>query len=220
MKKLFTCQGRPLGLIILAGGYSRRMKSHKAMLPVPGGVLIERTLDQLREHFAQVIVSVSDRRRFEFLPDCDMVEDPVQGQGPMRGLHTALPESRHEKNFVIACDIPVIRMNFLADLISAASSYEIAVPVKRQGQLEPLFAVYSQKVRPVMGKLLDSGERSLLPLFALCRTRRVFLDDSWMVNLNTRSDYKNFLKQNASKVSWGKNGKKQGMVNKSRGGER
>lgn len=194
MGNILTCNGRPLGLIILAGGKSRRMKRNKALLPVPGGVLIETVLGQLQDRFAQVIVSVSNRKGFDFLSGVDLIPDPVPDQGPMYGIYHAMGVSRYDKNFVIACDIPVIDMEFLQMLVAAAAAVEIAVPENGGRLLEPLFAVYSQSVRPIMGKLLERGERSLLPLFERCRVKKVPLGDKTLVNLNTRSDYERFLK--------------------------
>lgn len=194
MGNILTCNGRPLGLIILAGGKSRRMKRNKALLPVPGGVLIETVLGQLQDRFAQVIVSVSNRKGFDFLSGVDLIPDPVPDQGPMYGIYHAMGVSRYDKNFVIACDIPVIDMEFLQMLVAAAAAVEIAVPENGGRLLEPLFAVYSQSVRPIMGKLLERGERSLLPLFERCRVKKVPLVDKTLVNLNTRSDYERFLK--------------------------
>ncbi len=194
MGNILTCNGRPLGLIILAGGKSRRMRRNKALLPVPGGVLIETVLGQLQDRFAQVIVSVSNRKGFDFLSGVDLIPDPVPDQGPMYGIYHAMGVSRYDKNFVIACDIPVIDMEFLQTLITAAAVVDISVPENGGCLLEPLFAVYSQSVRPIMGKLLERGERSLLPLFERCRVKKVPLEGKTLVNLNTRSDYERFLK--------------------------
>jgi molybdopterin-guanine dinucleotide biosynthesis protein A len=196
MKNQFTCNGQPLGLIVLAGGRSRRMNRNKALLPVPGGVLIEMILNQLQHRFDQMIISVSDRRKFTFLSDVEIIEDPVPDQGPMLGIYSALAASRWDKNFVIACDIPVINIDFLEKLVSAAAAADIAVPENGKAQLEPLFAIYSRTVRSVMGQLLKKGERSLLPLFDRCIIRRVPLAGKpWMVNLNDRKNYENFLKK-------------------------
>jgi molybdopterin-guanine dinucleotide biosynthesis protein A len=193
MERILTCNNRPLGLIILAGGRSRRMRRNKALLAVPGGVLIETILRQLRERFAQVIVSVSNRKDFNFLSNVDLVPDPVPDQGPMYGIYHAMGVSCYDKNFVIACDIPVIDMELLQRLITAAESVDIAVPENGDHLLEPLFAVYSQSVRPVMKELLERGERSLLPLFKSCRVKKVPLKGEPLVNLNTLEDYERFL---------------------------
>jgi hypothetical protein len=43
--------------------------------------------------------------------------------------------------------------------------------------------------------LLRNGERSILPLFGRCRTVVVRLEDAtWLRNLNTREDYRSYLR--------------------------
>ncbi|NOR12597.1 MAG: NTP transferase domain-containing protein [Candidatus Aminicenantes bacterium] len=195
MKDLFLCNGQSLSLIVLAGGSSRRMQWDKALLPAPEGTIIEHILNQLEEHFNEVLISVSSKEKFTFLKRRLIVDDKPD-EGPMMGIKTALQASRNEKNFVIACDIPDIDLGFLQRLIREAEHSDIALPISPGGRKEPLFAVYSKSVLPEIEKLLDEGVLSLLPLFERCKVRYVPMGESvWFKNLNTRKDYKNFLKQ-------------------------
>lgn len=195
MKKLFLCEGKPLSLILLAGGQSRRMKRNKALLPLPGGTLIERILGQVEDHFDEVLISVSESQPFLFL-DRRLVVDPVPGQGPMRGLLSALKVARNKRCFAVACDIPNINLNFIKRMILAGAEFDAVVPVSSGGRREPLFAVYSHAVLPLIEDLLNSGTRSLLPLLDLCRTKYIRMADSaWFKNLNTVKDYQDFLKR-------------------------
>jgi molybdopterin-guanine dinucleotide biosynthesis protein A len=195
VKDLFLCNGRPLGLIVLAGGSSRRMQWDKALLPAPEGTIIEHIIEQLEDHFEEVLVSVSSKKKFDFL-DRTLIVDEKPGEGPMMGIKTALRYSRNKTCFVIACDIPDIDLGFLARLIHEAHKADIALPVSPDGRLEPLFAVYDKAVVPEMQRLLDRGVRSLLPLFESCSVQYVPMEkNSWFKNLNTRKDYENFLTQ-------------------------
>ncbi|MGD9346613.1 MAG: molybdenum cofactor guanylyltransferase [Candidatus Aminicenantes bacterium] len=195
MKDLFLCNGQPLGLILLAGGSSRRMQWDKALLPVAEETIVEHILKQLEDHFSEVLVSVSDRKKFDFLKRT-LVVDEKPGKGPMMGIKTALRTSVQEKCFVIACDIPEIDLGFLTRLVREADKADITLPVSPRGRLEPLFAVYSKAVLPVMQKLLDCGVLSLLPLFERGNVRYVPLgENNWFRNLNTRKDYENYLRR-------------------------
>lgn len=184
----------PLGLIVLAGGDGRRMRKNKARLPVPGGTLIERILNQLRGLFAETLVSVSEAAGFDFLPE-RKIEDPVPGQGPMRGLHTALTSARFDGNFVIACDIPDIDLPFLRSLLEASHGQSITIAAQPDGLPEPLFGVYHRSTCPEMERLLNLGFRSLLALHKKHPPRLVPLPLSarWMKNLNSPEDYRRFL---------------------------
>lgn len=201
MKDLFLCNGQPLSLVVLAGGSSRRMQWDKALLPAPEGTLIEHILNQLEERFDEVLISVSNAENFVFLKRT-LVIDEKPGEGPMMGIKTALQASRHEKNFVIACDIPNIHHGFLTQLILEAKKADIALPVSPGGRLEPLFAVYSKTIFPLMEELLEKGIFSLLPLFERCKVRYVQMREStWFKNLNTPREYEAFLKRASRWVS-------------------
>lgn len=195
MKDLFLSSGHPLSLILLAGGSSRRMQWDKALLPMFEGTIIEHILEQLEDHFDEVLISVSHKEKFEFL-NRTLVVDENPGEGPMMGIKTALESSRNEKNFVIACDIPDIDLKFLQKLIREAGHSDITLPLSRAGRREPLFAIYAKAVVPEMEKLLDEGILSLLPLYERCKVRYIPMgENTWFKNLNTRKDYEDYLKQ-------------------------
>lgn len=184
----------PYSLIVLAGGGSRRMNQDKALLPVKDGTLIEYILQQLEGYFVDTLVSISESDKFEFL-NKKLVVDEKQGYGPMMGIKSALSVSRHEKNFVIACDIPKIHFNLLDNILLMGQNSDIIVPISPSGQVEPLFAVYSKSILPQMERLIRENTHSLLPLFDLCKTDYVKLDsDSGLKNLNTLEDYEAFLR--------------------------
>lgn len=224
MKHQIRCGGRPVTIIVLAGGRGRRMKSDKARLPVRGGTLLEHVLGQVRPYFEEVLVSVSAGQRFSIgrtigartrpgekvkadrqaprrsadganEQGTRCVVDRAPNLGPMAGLLAGLKAATNDICAIVACDIPDVHVPLLRKLARAAEGAEIAVPVDQNGDFEPLFAVYSKAVVPKIEELLRAGERSLIPLLRDCRTARVPLEDaSWLRNLNTRRDYDNYIK--------------------------
>ena len=195
MKDLFLSNGQPLSLIVLAGGSSRRMQWDKSLLPTPEGTIIEHILKQLEAHFDQVLISVSSREKFAFL-NKTLIVDEKPGEGPMMGIKTALESSRNERNFVIACDIPDVDLNFLQRLVRVAGHSDITLPLSQTGRRVPLFAIYAKSVIPEMEKLLKGDVLSLLPLFERCHVQYVPMgENTWFKNLNTRKDYEDYLEQ-------------------------
>jgi len=196
--------GRPVTLIILAGGRSRRMKRDKAGLPMPEGTLLERILIQAEGYFEEILISLSAGQKISVggsklppgrRPAVRRVEDEVPGQGPMAGILAGLKAASHGVCAVIACDIPDIHLNLMRRLVRQAEKYDVVVPLSPSGLVEPLFAVYRRRVRVKMQKLLDSGQRSLLPLLDAVRTCRLPLGSSARLkNLNTPDEYLSFLK--------------------------
>ena len=171
------------------------MKQDKALLPVGEGTLIEYILAQIQSHFRDTILSVSESDKFIFLNQ-KLVVDEKKGYGPLMGIKSALAVSLHEKNFVMACDIPKIPLKLLDKILLKGQKFDIVVPVSTNGRIEPLFAVYSKSILPQMKRLIEDNIHSLLPLFDICKTGYVKLDtDSLLNNLNTKQDYENFLSQ-------------------------
>lgn len=189
-----SCGGRPVSLIVLAGGKSLRMKTDKASLPLPGGTLVERVLAQVEGLFDEVLISVS-RDQVKAFPGRRTVVDGAEGLGPMAGILAGLKAARNKTCAVLACDIPDIDVRLLASLIRKADGRDIVVPVTPEGFLEPLFAVYSRRLVPLIEGSLRVGEYSVLPLIESARTLKVRTGKKVPIrNLNTPEDYKDYLR--------------------------
>jgi len=204
---------------VLAGGRGRRMKADKAALAVGKRTLLEHVLAQVEPLFDEVLVSVSTGQEIAFsrgartrpsrglasatrgqAPGIRSVPDEKPGLGPIGGLLAGLKAARNDACFVVACDIPEVPSPLLRSLARAARDADIAVAVDPAGHYEPLFAVYSRPVIPAIESLLESGQRSLLPLYGICRTSVVPLaDPRKLANLNTREDYEAYLRWKARK---------------------
>lgn len=187
-------KARPVSLIVLAGGTSRRMKQDKVRLLVGTEPLIQKILKQVEGYFDEVLLSVSKGQTFDFV-SCPQVEDEVEGQGPLAGILSGLRAAVHDVCVVAACDIPDIDMAFVGRMLEAAKGWEIVVPSSAEGTFEPLLAVYKKSVIPKIEKLLATSNRQVLALFGLCKTRVLKMSDSsWLKNLNTPEDYRAYLK--------------------------
>jgi molybdopterin-guanine dinucleotide biosynthesis protein A len=169
------------------------MKQDKARLVVGTEPLIQKILKQVEGYFDEVLLSVSKGRPFDFV-SCPQVEDEVEGQGPLAGILSGLRAAAHDVCVVAACDIPDIDMAFIARMLEASEGCEIVVPSSAEGKFEPLLAVYKKSVIPKIERLLASSNRQVLALFDLCKTRVLKMgDSSWLRNLNTPEDYREYL---------------------------
>ena len=179
----------PVTGIVLAGGQSRRMGTDKSLLPFHGRPLIQHVCDQLRLLVSDILIAANSDGRFSFL-SLPVITDEVPGQGPLRGIASALAASRHDLNFVIACDIPWVDHVLLKFLLQEAQGCDCVMPVTREGYYEPLFAVYRKNALPAMLSALESGQRRVTALFPYCRVRTIVVPDrKWLDNVNTRDDY-------------------------------
>jgi molybdopterin-guanine dinucleotide biosynthesis protein A len=182
----------PAAAIILAGGQSSRLGFDKRTLTVGGVPIVAHLCGALRPFFEQIIIGANS------LSPCacadagaELVADRRPDEGPMMAIASCLARSRHELNFVIACDVPRPPLHVVRALLDEARGRDGAVPVTSTGRWEPLFAVYRRDLRGEMDALLDSGERSLLPLIESGDFSRVELARFGLEaipNINTTDD--------------------------------
>lgn len=181
--------------IVLAGGRSSRMGRDKAQLIYEGRTLLQRSIDFLREHFAETIVAGGDPARY---PDLDVpcAPDRLSGQGALIGIHAGLCATRRPRIFVMACDAPFPQLALIERLLTMAPEADWIVPRTDRG-LEPLFAVYSQRCRPAIESLFAANELRVRLLAKQVAT--VYLEEAELrlldpqlrsfINLNTPGEW-------------------------------
>lgn len=161
--------------IVLCGGRSTRMGADKAARPFAGETLIGRAVRVIGEVTDEVIVVARAEQSaappFIGLP-ARIVHDPVEDLGPLAGLAAGLAASTTDVNFVIACDMPLIKPAVLQRLWDLRDDADICVAVV-DGQASPLCAVYRSHVASVAHELLAAGERRVMALLDRVQTKRV-----------------------------------------------
>lgn len=182
--------------IILAGGKSSRMGRDKSLLTADNIPLIKKIASQLDGYFKEIIIGANDIEKYRFL-HLRVVPDLEEGKGPLMGIYSTLKSSKHEINFVVACDIPDLDMNYVIELIGQAKDHEIVIPIWSDGRFEPLFAVYKKSILGNIKKLLDADKRKIRLLFESVDVKYVPLPDEgkWYRNLNTMEEYQNYIQK-------------------------
>ncbi|HPO11992.1 MAG TPA: molybdenum cofactor guanylyltransferase [Candidatus Hydrogenedentes bacterium] len=183
----------PATVIVLAGGKSRRMGSDKSLLLFMGKPLIQHICVQVAPHFDELLIAGGKERQLHFL-NARIVPDEISGQGPLRGIASALADSHHDLNFVIACDIPWVNFTLLRNLLREANNCDWVIPITAEGHYEPLFAVYRKSALPGMRQALEEGERRVVGALRHCRVKTVCIPSSdGIKNINTKDDYRKLL---------------------------
>lgn len=129
---------------VLTGGRSSRMGRDKALLPIEGSLLVERTAERVRAAAGSVtLIGAPGRYAHLGLP---VVPDLIEDCGPIGGLYTALKMTRADWNLLVACDMPGVTAEFLSQLLDAARvrGSTCLVPETESG-LHPLCAVYHRR---------------------------------------------------------------------------
>ena len=182
--------------IILAGGENKRMGVDKAFLKVSGIPMIELVLRALGPLVHQVLIVTNSPERYQGY-DARVITDRLDQRGPLTGIYSGISSSKSEYNIVVACDMPFLNTGLLSYLMELAPGYDAVVP--GVGELaEPLHAVYSKRLLPVIEDQIRKDERRIQGIFCQANVRYVTEKEiscfdperrSFM-NLNTPQQYK------------------------------
>jgi molybdopterin-guanine dinucleotide biosynthesis protein A len=186
------------------------MGKDKALLRLEGKTFLERTVESLKG-FEEVLLSVGSSRRFEGV-NLRVVEDEFERCGPMSGLYSALKVCVSKRLLAVSCDMPLLTREFAEYLACRAGDEDdVCVPVTRDGRAQPLCAVYSKRIAPVLEAHLTKGDysvtRALKDLKDL-QVKYVFLQgtpyaDETLRNVNTPEQYAALCGDAQGLMSWG-----------------
>ena len=187
--------------VILAGGRSSRMGTPKALLPFDGEPLIVHIVRKLQPMFADLVVVAAPGQQLPALP-VTLAHDDVAYQGPVGGILYGLQAARGDYAFVTSCDSAFLSPALIEYVLSLKDGFDVVVP-RWEDRFQPLMAVYSKRVVPVLEAQLANGELRPVSLFAKVRTREVSEEEVRRVdpegesffNMNTPADYEEAQKR-------------------------
>jgi len=185
---------------IQAGGESRRMGQDKALLPFLGTTLVERVISRVAPLGDELLITTNNPQEyldFKF----PIFRDLLPGKGALGGLYTALSVARFPIVIVVACDMPFVNTDILAQAIEKlqANDVDVVIPQTEKGY-EPFHAVYRRETcLSAVQSALQSGEKRLISWFPKVKVTPITeseLDqyDPQRIafrNLNTREDFLN-----------------------------
>lgn len=153
-----------VALAVLAGGEGRRMGFAKAELRLHGRPIFQVLFEQFAWPGPTLLVTAPGR---EHPNGCELftqeLVDPAAGQGPLRGLLTALENSPAETLVVAAVDMPFVgheQMRWLAESIGQRPD-TLGLMLRRGNNVEPLPSAFRPGAIPHVRRRLESGRRSL-----------------------------------------------------------
>lgn len=158
---------------ILAGGRSLRFGSDKALAPLDGRRVIEWVRDAVFEAVREVRVITAEPGRAAAI-GAPWRSDPIEGSGPLGGIHAALLWAREEGRpgaLCVGCDMPFLTPDLLRAILGSAGELDAVVPRSGTDRLEPLAAYYSISCIDAVERLSLEGDRRAGALAAAVRTR-------------------------------------------------
>ena len=186
------------GVMILAGGDSKRLGQPKALLDFNGESLIELMVKKLGGYFDDVLL-VTDRRELYQNLSVQITGDMFlhQVKSPLRGIHAGLKFSALPYQFVIACDMPFINMGLVNYMAQFINDYEAVIPFIG-GHFQPLHSFYHRSIIGVIEKQLQAGNYKITDFYQMIKHRKIYEDEvnhfdpdhSTFININTAEDYR------------------------------
>ena len=183
-------------LAILAGGSGTRMGTPKSYLTIRGKPILEHLAEQIAWPGPTVLVTAPGNEgppgHQKFSAE---ITDPVGGEGPLRGILTALKHKDVETLIVTTVDMPNITREQLEWLDGQLSIMEhcVALACRRNAAtLEPFpCAVRAAAAEPIQ-KMLASTNHAVKQLFDLRGSHTVNAPADWLpsvwLNLNNPQD--------------------------------
>ncbi len=198
--------GQALSVVLLAGGYSRRMGQDKALLPWRGRTLIEYIVAQLKAISDDVLVITGAEIRYRELLDVPVFADAIKDVGPMGGLYTGLTHARYDYSFVAACDMPLLSLAVIDLLKEELDGSAWAIVPQIANYRIPTLAIYHKNSLSVIERLLAHGRTSLQELLDAIPTKIISeqklrqLDPTLrsFFNLNTKEDWEELVRSELS----------------------
>lgn len=190
----------------------------KAWLPLGQNTMVGALIHRIQPLFQDTFVVAQDERPYADLP-VTVIHDQYPGLGPISGIHAGLKASRDHYNFVLACDLPLMRVEMVRFLMERAMSMELYASKKFSnenaqptecvdrpielwipslgGSCEPVAAVYAQEVQEVLEKMILAHDYRLLNILPVLQVEYVREEELRLVdpalesffNVNTPVQY-------------------------------
>lgn len=188
-----------IGGIIVCGGKSTRMGQPKLSLPFGDELMLQRMCRILAEVVDPIVVVAAHGQDLPLLPTAiRVIRDEYEDQGPLAGIATGLGALRSDVDaaFVTSCDVPLLKPEWIRELISRLGDHSAVVPVDGE-HAHVLAAVYRVELETVARQLLAQCRRRPLFLVEEAKASRVPTDELRIVdpqldslrNLNTPREY-------------------------------
>lgn len=177
-----------LGIVIQAGGESKRMGQSKALVPFNGRPLIQRMAERLAPLADDLVITTNEPESLAFLPEkypcIRLAQDETEERGALPGLLTALKNTRTDHVAVIACDMVNVSPRMIATELALlqAAGVDAVVPKTKHG-LEPLSGVYLTKPFLAAAQAThNAGETRLKQVLARMNVLEIQRDNPWGIH--------------------------------------
>lgn len=180
--------------LVLAGGKSTRMGKDKGMIPYHGMPQREYLYHLLSRVCTETFVSIRPDQKADFSDSTQTIVDDDVYKGPFNGLLSAHNKFPEVAWLVLACDLPLIDLASLQELIAARDPnvFASAFAEKEDPLPEPLCAIWEPHALENSKGYLQSGNGTCPRKFLINNeTKLVFPSNpNVLLNANSEEEYK------------------------------
>ncbi|WP_202618097.1 NTP transferase domain-containing protein [Arcticibacter tournemirensis] len=183
--------------LILSGGRSTRMGRDKGSISYHGKSQRE-YLRELLVPFCQEVFISCNKEQIHDLDGFAVIEDSVEGQGPMIGILSAFQQDPGVAWLTVACDLPFLTQKTVDHLVTHRNASKLATAFHNPetGFPEPLITIWEPEARQ---SLLDFREAGYLcPRKVLINSDIELLeavDKEELRNVNHAHEYETVIKK-------------------------
>ncbi|SDE59177.1 molybdopterin-guanine dinucleotide biosynthesis protein A [Pricia antarctica] len=180
--------------LVLAGGKSSRMGKDKGMIPYHGMPQREYLYHLLSRVCEETFVSIRPDQKSDFPEDMQSIVDDNTFKGPYNGMlsaHNTFPEVAW---LVLACDLPLLDLASLQELIAARDPNVMATTFaqKEDPLPEPLCAIWEPHAFESSKTYLESGNGTCPRKFLINNETKLVIPSkaNVLLNANSEEEYK------------------------------
>jgi molybdopterin-guanine dinucleotide biosynthesis protein A len=177
---------------VLAGGASKRMGQHKALLPYRGTTLVEHVANIVKEALGSVaLIGDPDLLGHLGLP---VFPDELPSFGPASGIYTALRATQTDWSLVVGCDMPSVTVDLLRALLLRAETAvrNCVAATGPYGQPEPLCALYHRRCLPALTRAIRDKQLRMRDFVKEIGAVWVSVDKLALATVNTPAEWAEF----------------------------
>jgi molybdopterin-guanine dinucleotide biosynthesis protein A len=186
---------RAITLAVLAGGRGERMGGPKSALQIGGVAILQYLLERLRWPGPTLLVTGIGN---EQPPGHELfnheVTDAVAGEGPLRGVLTALDGATTDRAVAVTVDMPAITREQIQWLLDQTGDREVGMMsrvIDGVARIEPFPCILRTSARERIKQRLETGRRSVHGLGedagAVLAAPASWAEEVW-INLNRPED--------------------------------
>lgn len=185
--------------LVLSGGKSTRMGTDKGMIRYHGIPQRDYLYDLLNSVCEKTFVSLRRDQQSDLRTNTESIIDLDEHRGPYNGLLSAHKKYPEVGWLVLACDLPLMDLAALKELISErdASKQATAFALKENPLPEPLCAIWEPHAFAASLSYLESGVGTCPRKFLINHDSKLVFpkNENVLLNANSEEEYKEAIQK-------------------------